>query len=562
MKTLQEQFEEFKKFLQSSSWSVRVLSTLLAALVIIGLAFLFRTQTAGEGDYLFGAREFSVDELFAMEAAFAKAGLGESEIVGTRIRVPSHQKAEYVAALAEENALPINFGDRQDEASTSAGLFESKDSLDYKRKIARQRELSLVVSKMPDVRAATVQIDERSIGFPPKIEKRAMVAVQTLGNRALDPQRIGAIRRLISGAVTGLDVADVTVSDINTGVSWNGTSAEGSPDGLDSPYLAHKARYERDWKEKIENQLSMIPGVVVGVNVALDPQMSSSQSSMKIDPKTVALRSSESNEERTSATLDDGGRPGAVPNGVVSNQGARVEPTTTKRDDQMTKSASEQEAVASKDFTQIVKAGLIPERVTSSVLVPESYYVAIWRKSQPAPAAGTPAATPAAPPEADLKVIRDDLKKRIEEIVVNLLPPLPPGVDPYPRVSVTSYQDLPGEPLPVPGYSDYAMDWALANWQKLGLGVLALIALVMLNRFVKQRPTDGSANPAAAAEGAHEALAAGSPEAVAAKEAEEAARRRRFAEAGPDLKEELAGLVRDDEDAAVNVLKSWISEAA
>ncbi|HEV7282497.1 MAG TPA: hypothetical protein VGN57_20000 [Pirellulaceae bacterium] len=560
MKTLQEQFEEFKKFLQSSSWSVRVLSTLLAALVIIGLAFLFRTQTAAEGDYLFGAREFSVDELFAMEAAFAKAGLGQSEIVGARMRVPSHQKAEYIASLAEENAMPSNMGDRQDEAATSAGLFESKDSLDYKRKIARQRELSLVVSKMPEVRAATVQIDERSIGFPPKIEKRALVAVQMLGNRGLPSERVGAIRRLISGAVTGLDIADVTVSDINTGVSWNGPSADGSPDGLDSPYLAHKARYERDWKQKIEAQLSMIPGVIVGVNVALDPQMSSSQSTVKIDPKTVALRSSESNEERTSATLDDGGRPGAVPNGVVSNQGARVEPTTTKRDDQMSKSASEQESIASQDYTQTVKAGLIPERVTSSILVPESYYVAIWQKSQPAPAPATPAATPVAPPEADLKVIRDDLKKRIEEIVVNLLPPLPPGVDPYPRVSVSSYQDLPGEPLPTPGYADFAMDWALANWQKLGLGALALIALVMLNRFVKQRPADGRADPAAAAEGTE--VAAESAEAIAAQEAEEAAHRRRFADAGPDLKEELAGLVRDDEDAAVNVLKTWISEAA
>jgi flagellar biosynthesis/type III secretory pathway M-ring protein FliF/YscJ len=152
------------------------------------------------------------------------------------------------------------------------------------------------------------------------------------------------------------------------------------------------------------------------------------------------------------------------------------------------------------------------------------------------------------------------LKKRIEEIVVNLLPPLPPGVDPYPRVSVTSYQDLPGESLPTPGYSDFAMDWALANWQKLGLGLLALIALVMLNRFVKQRPADGQTTPAAAAEGSPEAAA--SPEAIAAQEAEEAAKRRRFADAGPDLKEELAGLVRDDEDAAVNVLKTWISEAA
>ena len=114
--------------------------------------------------------------------------------------------------------------------------------------------------------------------------------------------------------------------------------------------------------------------------------------------------------------------------------------------------------------------------------------------------------------------------------------------------------------------TDYALDWVLANWQKLALAGLALFALLLLNRFLKQRPGEASATAAAAGKSA-EREAGGehaheSGDAAAAAEAEEAARRRRFAEAGPDLKEELAGLVRDDEEAAVNVLKAWISEAA
>ena len=40
----------------------------------------------------------------------------------------------------------------------------------------------------------------------------------------------------------------------------------------ESIYASHKLKYERDWQRKIADQLSMIPGVIVNVNVEMSPE--------------------------------------------------------------------------------------------------------------------------------------------------------------------------------------------------------------------------------------------------------------------------------------------------
>src|SRR5204862_88969 len=99
-----------------------------------------------------------------------------------------------------------------------------------------------------------------------------------------------------------------------------------------SAYATHKAKFETDWKRKIEARLSHISGVIVGVNVELNPETRNQTNTIKFNDKPVTVRASEATTESTSTAPDVGGAAGArannVGDGFRGNQGAQVSPTS------------------------------------------------------------------------------------------------------------------------------------------------------------------------------------------------------------------------------------------
>jgi flagellar M-ring protein FliF len=129
-------------------------------------------------------------------------------------------------------------------------------------------------------------------------------------------------------------------------------------------------------------------------------------------------------------------------------------------------------------------------------------------------------------------------------------------------IHVTQFPSLPSEPLPQPTMTDQMMDWLSTNWSTLGMCVLGLIGLVMLRSMVRSMPAAETAAPAPIGLN----LAAAGPVSIAEETpAEEPqpgdatpARRKRKLKSGPTLRDDLVEMVREDPDAAANVLKSWI----
>src|SRR5258707_1188729 len=86
-------------------------------------------------------------QLPAIYEAFGKAKLSGYEIdANHRIRVPGSQKAIYMAALADANALPRGFGEHMIDAIKSVGPFGSQKQQNELIKTAKEQTLAEIIS--------------------------------------------------------------------------------------------------------------------------------------------------------------------------------------------------------------------------------------------------------------------------------------------------------------------------------------------------------------------------------------------------------------------------------
>jgi flagellar M-ring protein FliF len=377
-----------------------------------------------------------------------------------------------------------------------------------------------------------------------------MVAVWSAGG-SLDEEQVKAIRNVVSSAYAGLDRHTITITDMKSHLTFGGAVGPGGVAEGENYYASYKLQYERDWQRKIRDQLSMIPGVKVNVNVEMSPELAHSTTSVKLDPKPVALSSSESSRETTTQLPNHGGRPGALPNGVGNQPVAVTTAGTATGESTSNESRSDQRNIAGHEQVVSSSAPLAPKKVTAAIDVPSSYYAEVWRQRNPTPAGQEPKS----PDSATLAQIETETTKRIQETVRNLLPPVIEGTNPYPHITVSTYTDLPGQPPAPPALAAQAQLWLAENWQTLATIVLGCFCLLMV-----RRPAPAPA--AAALAGSHGPRLAATPDENDEPIEPAAALRKRFQSSGPDLKAELHELVKENPDAAANVLRMWIGDAA
>ena len=560
-------FTQIADLLKQMTPGTRVVAALLFVGVVVSLFYLLQYEGFAGNEYLLNGRPFTPSELTAIEAAFAKAKLGKSIVEGSRIRIPKGKKELYLAALADSNALPADFFKYLDEATAADNPFVSSRSMEMKHRNAKQKELALIISRMRGIQTATVQFDEvEKDGFRRQKQKTAMVAVQTIDG-SLDENQIKAIRNVVSSSYAGLDRRNITITDMTGGLSYAAVGEDGTTPE-ESVYASHKEKFERDWRQKIMQQLAMIPNVIVGVNVELNPELQHSTQQLKIDTKPLTVSNNEFTRESSTTQPTQAGRPGAVPNGVgnqpqsLAQSGGASGPNSTN-----TESKSEVRNVAGHEQTAVIKAGLVPSKVTASIDIPRSYFVKVWRERQTDPAAATKQ-----PDNADIEKIATETTTKVRETVRNLLPTVAAGTDPYPHVVVSAYTDFAAQPVAAATLADNATIWMASNWQTVGMIVLGLIGMLMVRGIARQAtaPLPPTTVATADAGEGHNAAAGGhghSENHDAHGATEEAPAtipmlKKKLGGTGPTLKDELRGLVKEDPDAAATILRAWIGDAA
>ena len=561
MDFLNKSVSQILDLFRSMTIGMRITSALLLVIIMTSLVYLFAVEIQSGNDYLFGAREFSQAELDAMQQAFAAADLDEFEVVGYRIRVPRRNRYLYLQALAQSNFTPENFDSALDEAlSGSSPWFEPKELRELKVQHATQKKLAQVISAIAGIEKATVQFhEERLGGFPPKVEKSATVAVAASGRRPLDADLVRAVRKTASNWFN-IPPENTVVTDLIGGRTYSGTRDFNENGAADTAYADTKKMYERDWKERILERLSMYPGIIAAVNVELEPELNNESQKVTYDPQSTAVESS-SFTKTTETRPNAAGRPGAVPNQVSSNT-PRAIPAGSQQQTTADENRENQVSVAGHEQTTIKKAPLTPKNVTASIGVPRSLYRKIWQQQQERLAPTPAGQTPKQPTSADLAKIEKETISSIETALVNLVPAPPAGVNPYPNVQVTSYDDLPPEPIAAPGTASVALAWLGDNWRTLALVGLGIFSLLFLRGMVRSANAQAGTVPSAAPLMPQLSTPATQAQEVAEEPVSAPMLARHRSSGGTSLRDELTVLVKDDPDAAANVLRTWIGEVA
>lgn len=531
---------------RSMTVSARVTAALLLVVVVVSVAFLFKTQSSAPDSYLLGGYPFAPRELPSIQGALAKAGLNDFEVEGNMIRIPRTKQAEYIAALADENLLPASFGDRLWKMVENQSPFASSKQHDSMLKHARDSMLAKSISEMDGIESADVYTDAKEKrGLKPEALTTASVNIRTLGGQPLTVEKVQAIRSLVAGAIAGLSRDKVSVIDATTGRHWSGDGSDGGAGVLDDPYLARKTQYEAQYKSEIGELLSYVPGAQVSVNVELSKERNRREESQKYDPKAIVpVRTSSESLTNTNESAAPAGRPGfeaQQPNRAAQLAGPRG--TTSSENQERSETAN----LPSTEITRIDHVGLTPEKVTVSVVVPTSYFAKVWQQVNPT-ASGQ---TPREPAPADLVPIEEAERTRIQEAVFQLIPHR--DEKPTDLVSVTAFTAIPVATPAGPGLPSQALSWLSQYWGALGMLALAGVSLLMLRSMTQavpqaEEPSAPATLPLPAAQ-----TPTSEPGESAAK-----SRLRRRGGSGPSLRDDLVELVREDPDAAANILKGWI----
>jgi flagellar M-ring protein FliF len=352
----------------------------------------------------------------------------------------------------------------------------------------------------------------------------------------------------------------VVVSDLTTGFTYPATKPGQPGAGMQDPYTITKVTHERNWTEKIRNALSYIPGVIVTCNVDLNKELEQEQQKTQFDPKPVAVATEEESKTLSSQAPQPAGPPGlAAQNGIQPNQPAVARAGTggASSDEEISKSAVR--SVTSQDVQLTKLAGLTPDRVTASIAVPSSYLEQVWSsRNKP-----QPGQQPKAPQSIDLKSIEEEVVQDVQLAVAQIVPLRDEAAfDPIKQVRVTVFDSLPQDEIAEPGISDHALAWLGAHWSTLGTGLLGLVSLVMLRSMVRAAPAaEALPTPLAADDEENVTLESSAPgeSKPASTKSNAASRLKRREKGGPSLREELVEIVREDPDAAANVLRGWIN---
>jgi len=470
---------------------------------------------------------------------------------GNRIRVPSGQQAKYLAAVADADALPPNFNTIQENALNKSGPWESGEATRQRLKIARQQTLSEIVRAMYWVENAVVLYDEhetrglRDLGAVK--QATASVSVRPRLGESLTPQRAKNIQKLVAHSVN-MNAKDVAVTNLGEG-GPAGQEGEMTFDSFDDDLMKTKVAFEMQKRESILGALRDIPGVSVQVNADFNDTVEETRN-VTPDPKTATQSETTRLETTNQSVADNGGRPGATANGPLANrttdQAQRQNTNETKSDTTETRNV-----VGVKEVTTS-KKNLTPREVWATVTVPSSYIKSLWTTRNP---------TNTTPPKPeDLSSIQTDVVQKVENIVDTLLyiQAIKAG-DTYKHVRVVVLDSLPAPTIEPPSIASKAVAWTGQYWSTVAMLGVAMFSLMVLRSVVNGKPgdTSGAATPASAL-----TLQSDEPaKAADSADSNDSDRPRLKLRKGNSLKDDLMEIVRDDPDAAADILRSWISKA-
>lgn len=444
----------------SMSISQRLAIGLLLVVVLVGMWGMIRWGGEAEWTPLLD-QAFTAEQIQQVQAELALAGVA-SKVEGDRVLIHGGDdvRRQLTAVLAQRGALPRDTSLGYATLARDDNVFESDQKTQWKQTRGLESELSQVLRKFRGIQDAQVFVEApKQRGFGEKTAtSRASVHVTLIEGESLDKQRISAIANFVVGAVRGLALENVKITD--------GTRFYRAPDMSDAvpaEQLDLQRQQEEHYAAKINNQLQYIPGVLVNVHAIL--RSTDEQTQQRIYGKPEVDKESTETEETT-------GPSGAAAPGVRPNTGRQLAETGGGASSMKEKTETSMNGLRDQTDKTVVKARGYVEKLMASVNVPRSYLLKVLE---------TQGAT-------------DTSMAEVEKIAAAEMPKIAAMVKPLinatedDQVVVKWYHDVASELRPTterastPGFIVLAKDYG----PRAGLTLLALISLFMVFRIARR----------------------------------------------------------------------------
>lgn len=568
MNFLNDFSKQMRDMFMSLTPAARLVAGILVVAIAVSTAFLFQGTSSAPSDYLFNGQSFKESEIQAMEVAFSKASLRNYEVVGSRIKVPSNEKDQYIKSLDDNNALPRTLNNGRERIDTSNPFRSARESeLIYKER--KQKDVADAISRMSGIIDATVEYSESKQGFGRQLMQSAVVLVTPQSGHPLQPEQMREIARVVSGAFSGLPAENVRVTDLSTGMGF--TPDESAIGGDEAPYMKQRRLFETNYRQRIRNTLNWLGDFPLEVEVILDDTIFSETEQLKYDPQPVTIETIASRKDSESTKASQGGKPGTDPNALGNKGGALA--GSPDQASKIKETTENEKRIPGQEITRMAKAGLVPKRVSTSIGIADGFIRKTletrWLQANPDK---TPADMPA-PAQADMDTLFKELENNINLAVAGILPPVAAGDDRFKLVSVYRYTEVPADVIPPPAMTTVVMEFLKESWQTLGLFTIVLAAMGLV--FSMSR-TKSTAADDPFKDGFGIALMEKMKENLEITDEEEGGqggddgteigpdgkRVRKVEVTGAELKESLSSMIQENPDAAVNLIRTWIGEAA
>jgi flagellar biosynthesis/type III secretory pathway M-ring protein FliF/YscJ len=340
----------------------QIAGVLVVAAGVVALSFAARLAPTTDQMSVLQGRQFTADEMRRVEMAFMSRGLTDFQLTQSGLRVPRAQSRVYVEALREDGIFSDEIPDIRKEM-TSSNILETTAERDIRYQNAKERLLESCLRRMDGIEDAVVIIGvpkagARGIGSAPQVS--TTVSVRTDGAEPLSRQQAYAICDIVAAAVGGLKPEHVSVTDMATLRCFRGES--GRSWQQDEDYAERKKQYELDWSERVGRALKFIPDAEVIAEVSLT---------------------------RVPGGVDD-----------PTSQAVDAVPETLLREDPLD-----------------AERAWVPERIAVTVSIPRDYLTQVWRSRH-----GKEAVEQQAPTSDELSLIERETQQKVEQAVALLSP--------------------------------------------------------------------------------------------------------------------------------------------
>lgn len=261
----------------------RAVALAVVVLIVLAVIQINHLQVNSPMSELFSG-QLNRRDVERIQLAFGNANLNGFQIQNDRILVPQQQRAQYLKAITEQNAVPRHLQSETQDAPAGS-LFMSRSQQQTINRNRKKEQIRKMVTRLPFVEQAWFEMDvaDSHSAFAAAAHT-AVISIEPTQGTILDSVQVDTVTRIIKGAIAGITADQIQVIDIHSGYAHDGDRQR------DANQVTHvkglpALEQQNYFENRIRRSLTDLPGAEVAVKV--DVVELPSQNNTAVQPTTV-----------------------------------------------------------------------------------------------------------------------------------------------------------------------------------------------------------------------------------------------------------------------------------